>query len=86
MMSAFVLAALTGVGIWGVEIVLWYGIYENSYLGPLKYLNIIPLLVSDTIIANYSNMNFFSYPVSNLASGFIILLFRCRDAVFLFSL
>lgn len=79
-----VLAALTGVGIWGVEIVLWYGIYENSYLGPLKYLNIIPLLVSDTIIANYSNMNFFSYPVSNLASGFIMFFF-CFVVGMLFS-
>ncbi|WP_313129080.1 ABC transporter permease subunit [Anaerocolumna sp.] len=39
-------------------------IYPSSYINVLKYLNIFAFLDSYNLIANYTNLNIFGYPVS----------------------
>lgn len=79
-----VLTTMVCVGIHAAEFALWYGIYENSYLSSLKFLNLTTLILPDTIISDYCNMNFFSYPVSNLV-GFLIMLVLCLAVGLLLS-
>lgn len=79
-----IFASVIGISIYAVEYVLWYSIYENSPLGPLKYLNILLLFMPDTIFAGYNTVNFFSYPLSNLTGGFIMLIL-CLCCGLLFS-
>lgn len=70
-----IFAGITGVCIFAAELVLWYTIYESSYLGPLKYLNLALLLLPDTVFAGYGTVNFFSYPMSNLIGALLMFLF-----------
>lgn len=70
-----IFASAAGIGIFAAEYVLWYSIYENSPFGSFKYLNMLLLLLPDTVFAEYNNVNFFSYPLSNLAGGILMVLF-----------
>lgn len=70
-----IFAGAAGIGIYASEYVLWYSIFENSPLGPFKYLNILLLLLPDTVFAGYNTVNFFSYPLSNLAAAIFMAIF-----------
>lgn len=68
---------LAGVGAVGVSWLLYTLIPAYSIWSPLKFLNLIGLLRTDTLLGSYLNFNLLGTPVSRLSLAMVILVCGC---------
>lgn len=72
---------LTGTGIIGVSVLLYYLIPAGSVFSVFKYLSPVGLMKTENIYGGYLNFNLFGYPVSRLSLSLLLILLICMVGV-----